>query len=209
MDKVEHASNPVVESAPAPGTGAQVAGAQAAGAQTGGAPAGEAQVSDVQIYDPSIYNPLLQDPPINLTPRIVQVVVCGLALLACCVAYRYLHPSSTFAADGDVRWNAAVERSHQANTPALVLFTADWCPACRALHANVLSREDVQAEIASHYTMLTIDLTEQSPAAAARASKFGVSAIPTLIRFDAQGKEVSRTHGLPPEKMLAWLRDGE
>ena len=151
----------------------------------------------------------IQDTPINLTPRIVKVVVASVALLAGCMAYRYLHPSTPFAADGDARWNAAVERSHNAHTPALVLFTADWCPACQALHANALSRQDIQDEIGKHYTMLTIDLTERSPSAQARAEKFGVSAIPTLIRFDAEGKEVSRTHHLTPEKMLAWLRDGE
>ena len=57
--------------------------------------------------------------------------------------------------------------------------------------------------------MVTIDLTDHSPAAAARAKPTGVSGSPTLIRFDVEGKETDRTHFLAPDKMLAWLRAGE
>jgi thiol:disulfide interchange protein len=139
--------------------------------------------------------------------RIIAIVV--VVLVAAAVAYK-LHPRSTFAADGlSPRWDATVEQSRAAHMPSLVLFTADWCPACSALHDQVLARQEIQGEISSHYMMISVDLTTQGPNAVARAERYGVSGIPTLIRFDADGKETSRTHYIPPDRMLAWLRDGE
>jgi thiol:disulfide interchange protein len=166
-------------------------------------------MENVENAAPPVGDAPINDTAINVTNRVMQIVVIGLMLIAGVAAYKYLHPSTTFAADGDARWNAAVERSRTWHTPALVLFTADWCPACQALHSEVLSRSEIQDEIANHYTMLTVDLTDHTRSATARAQKFGVSGIPTLIRFDAEGREVSRTHYTPPEKMLAWLREGE
>ncbi|HET6246179.1 MAG TPA: thioredoxin fold domain-containing protein [Tepidisphaeraceae bacterium] len=137
------------------------------------------------------------------------IAIVAVVLVAAGVAYK-LHPRSTFAADGlSPRWDATVEQAQAAHMPALVLFTADWCPACRALHENVLGRDDVQNEINGHYMMITVDLTSQGPASVARAQKYGVSGIPTLIRFDADGKETDRVHYIPPEQMISWLHRGQ
>jgi thiol:disulfide interchange protein len=133
----------------------------------------------------------------------------ALGLVACLLGWRWMHPSTVFATDGDPTWDSAVEQSRGSGQPAVVLFTADWCPPCRYLHANVLSRDDVESELRGHYTFVTVDLTNPTPATQARASKFGVSAIPTLIRYNADGKETARTHGLSPDGMIQWLRAGE
>src|SRR5271156_3784032 len=113
------------------------------------------RISDNYIYMDNVENPMaptgdapINDTSINVSNRVMQIVVAGLMLIAGFAAYKYLHPSTTFAADGDERWNAAVERSRTWHTPSLVLFTADWCPACQALHSEVLSRQEIQDEIA-------------------------------------------------------------
>jgi thiol:disulfide interchange protein len=142
--------------------------------------------------------------------RTLGVIVTLIALVVAFLAYKWIHPSTVLAADGrGGQWDAAVEHSHEAHMPSIVLFTADWCPACRALHSEVLDRSDVDAEITNHYTMLTVDLTNPNMAARERASKYGVSGIPLLIRFNADGKETDRTHFLPPDRMMTWLREGE
>ena len=134
----------------------------------------------------------------------ILVVLCGLMF------YRMLHPATTFAADGiDPDWDAAVQHSRDFFRPTVVLFTANWCPACRALHGNVLSRGDVQAELQSHYSLYTVDLTNPSPRVQAHAQKFKVDYIPLMIRFDADGKETDRTNYMGPEQMIAWLKAGE
>jgi thiol:disulfide interchange protein len=126
------------------------------------------------------------------------------------LGYRMLHPSTTFAADGmDPNWDATAQRCHDLSRPAVVLFTAQWCPGCRMLHESVLSRNDVQAELQGHYTFYAVDMTQPSPSVQARGHKFGVSSIPLLIRFDADGKETDRTHYLEPAQMIAWLKAGE
>ncbi len=125
-------------------------------------------------------------------------------------AWRLMHPTTTFAADGlDPDWDRAVAESRSAHQPTVVLFTADWCPACQALHSDDLSRDDIRHELYAHFTFLRIDLTNPTATAQQHARKLGVSAIPTLIRYDATGKETDRTHYLPPDAMLAWLRAGE
>ena len=135
--------------------------------------------------------------------------IAFLALLGLFI-YRLHQPSTTFAADGtDPDWDAAVQRSALAHQPTVVLFTAGWCPACQALHANVLSRADVRAELQGHYTLYTVDLTHPSAQVQAHAEKFHADYIPLLVRYDVDGKETARTNYLPPAELIAWLKAGE
>jgi thiol:disulfide interchange protein len=137
---------------------------------------------------------------------VTPVLLISLAFLA----WRFLHPATTFAADGlDPTWDTAVAQSHAANQPTVIIFTANWCPACQALHADTLSQANVRRELYGNFTVLTVDLTNPTPAERQHAAKLGVSAIPTLIRYNPTGKETDRTHYLPPDDMLAWLRAGE
>ena len=141
--------------------------------------------------------------------RTPAFLIGGLILAVAIVAYKFI-PRSTFAADGlSPVWDATVEQSHQTHMPSLVLFTADYCCVCRSLHENVLSRPEVINEINRHYLMCTVDLTNQGSNAVARAQRYGVSGIPVLIRFGADGKETGRTSYLPPGSMVVWLRAGE
>jgi thiol:disulfide interchange protein DsbD len=137
------------------------------------------------------------------------ITLALLALLAFFI-YRHLHPSATLAADGaGDNWDAAVADARSAHRPVVVLFTAGWCPACQALHVNTLSRDEIRNELRDHYTFCRVDLTNPPPTIRARAEKYGVHAIPTLIRFDVSGQETARAHYLAPAEMLRWLRAGE
>src|SRR5437764_5927649 len=93
----------------------------------------------------------------------IKAALAILVVLGGIMVYRLYHPSTTFAADGiDPAWDAAVQRSRDAGRPTVLLFTAAWCPACRALHANVLSRGDVQDELHGHYSFFRVDMTNQT-----------------------------------------------
>jgi thiol:disulfide interchange protein len=134
----------------------------------------------------------------------VLLVLCGVLF------YRMRHPATIFAADGmDSNWDAAVQRSRHSGQPTVVLFTANWCPACRALHGNVLSRSDVQEELQSHYNFYAVDLSNPTPRVQAHARKLGVEYIPLMIRYDVNGKETDRTNYREPTAMIAWLKAGE
>lgn len=79
----------------------------------------------------------------------------------------------------------------------LVDFWATWCGPCRML-APVL--EEVAAEH-PELTIVKVDVDEAGDLAA----KFGISSIPTLIRFQ-DGKIIDKTLGfMPKPKLLAFL----
>jgi thiol:disulfide interchange protein DsbD len=142
------------------------------------------------------------DLPIN------KILVGVLVLLLGTIAYRALHPSMAFAADGiDPAWDQAVQEAHASGKPTIVLFTADWCPACRALHTS-FTRPDVDAEL-DHYYLVKVDLTHPSLSAQEHARKYGAEYIPLMIRFDTDQKETARTNSLPPENLVQWLKAGE
>ncbi|MBQ7250109.1 MAG: thioredoxin [Bacilli bacterium] len=95
-----------------------------------------------------------------------------------------------------VKTNAEFEEAI-AKGEVLVDFWATWCGPCRML-APVL--EEVGAEH-PELTIVKVDVDEASDLAA----KFGISSIPTLIRFQ-DGKIIDKTLGfMPKPKLLAFL----
>jgi thiol:disulfide interchange protein len=132
-----------------------------------------------------------------------------LVILVGFLFYRFVQPSSSFAADGtDPSWDAAVE-NRDVDKPTLVIFSAQWCGYCRQLENDVLSRSEIQNELRHRYNVHFVDLTSPTPDVQRHASKLGVSAIPLLIRYDAKGHETDRIHGESAEDLLRWLKAGE
>lgn len=120
-------------------------------------------------------------------------------------AWRYFGPKSALAGWSH-DWDSAVEQSKTSGKPALVLFTADWCPPCQELKREVLSDQTVQATIESRFTPVIVDLSDRGGPNDRIAQDYSVQGIPTLIQFDARGKELKRTHGMGANEMVAWLK---
>lgn len=137
----------------------------------------------------------------------VGLVVVALLVVGV-VAFKWNRGPSGAFAGWMTDWDQAVARSKATSKPAVVLFTADWCPACRAFEADALSRPDVKKYLAENHTLLVIDLTNQGGPNSEVAARCGVRAIPTLIRYDRNGRETGRSNGMPPDTLLAWLRAG-
>ena len=130
-----------------------------------------------------------------------KIFTGALLVLLGLVVYRSFHPSTTFAADGaDRYWDAAVRDSQASGKPTIVLFTADWCPACQALHRELASPE-AQAEL-DHYYVYTVNMTNPTPQIAQHAQQFGARYIPLMIRYDTDQKETARTNWLSEENLI-------
>jgi thiol:disulfide interchange protein DsbD len=139
---------------------------------------------------------------------LARVVMLAIVIGAIVIGWRWLGPRGALAHAGwGYDWDAAVVQSKSSGKPALVLFTADWCPACRQLESQVLSKSDVQQYLKENFTLLVVDLSKRSDAASGeRARECGIRSIPTLVLYDVQGQERARTHGMPAEALVRWLR---
>ena len=84
-----------------------------------------------------------------------------------------------------------VEKSDK---PVLADFWAEWCGPCRTM-GPVL--QDLAREMKEKLTVVKINTDEQPDL----ASRFNISAIPTLILFQ-NGKEVHRVSGAMPLSAL-------
>ena len=138
-----------------------------------------------------------------------RYIVAAIVIVAALAYFMYRPgPTLSFAEDAawSKSWNDSVRLSQSTRKPALVLYTADWCPACRWFESNVLVRGDVRGYMESRYTPIMVDLTKPDSPNQAFARQYKIDIIPTLVLYNADGRELSRTNVLPPEQLLAWLR---
>jgi thiol:disulfide interchange protein len=101
---------------------------------------------------------------------------------------------------------AGIAEAGQLKRPALLLFTADWCPPCRELKHGPLIDSDVAATITSRYVPIKIDLTQEAPDTGRIAGRYGVNAIPALVIVDGDGSVRARNVGtLDAAALNQWL----
>ncbi|GIW87397.1 MAG: hypothetical protein KatS3mg108_1721 [Isosphaeraceae bacterium] len=84
-----------------------------------------------------------------------------------------------------------------AGTPTLLDFTASWCGPCRA------TRPEVEKLKQQGYPVREIDVDEQPEL----ARRYGVSAVPTFIVVDGDGRAVARDQGAKTAAELAQFYD--
>jgi thiol:disulfide interchange protein len=102
-------------------------------------------------------------------------------------------------------WERGLAAAQEARRPFVALFTADWCPACRTLNKEALSDAGVKAAM-SDFTLVKVDLSHQGAPGTEAARQYDVRSIPTMILFDAEGRQVDRIVGAPPAaELVRWL----
>lgn len=106
-------------------------------------------------------------------------------------------------------------------TPVMLMFWTTWCPSCKEA---VPELERLSEELGGKVKILAVSLDESTDALdtffakkklglpvyhgdQAIARKFGVEAIPTLVMFDKNGKQVFGQPGIFPYEMLKIMAD--
>ncbi|HEV8604571.1 MAG TPA: thioredoxin family protein [Tepidisphaeraceae bacterium] len=112
----------------------------------------------------------------GLKAMVIVIVVVGAFF-----AYRGWRGGSSALAAWNGNWEQGVDQSHAQKKPQLVLFTADWCPACNDFEEKVLSRKEVTAKLQEQFILTKIDLTNRGGPTSQIAQEFGVRVIPTLV----------------------------
>ena len=75
----------------------------------------------------------------------------------------------------------------QSTKPVLVDFWAEWCAPCRMIGPII---DQIASDFASSASVVKLNVDDNT----ARAQRFGIKGIPTLILF-SEGKEVERVVG--------------
>lgn len=81
--------------------------------------------------------------------------------------------------------------------PVLVEFTgSDWCPPCIAMRKNVFSTKEFVDAASKKFILVELDFPNGDEKLKAKnepyAENYKIEGFPTIILFDAEGKEFSR-----------------
>jgi len=93
--------------------------------------------------------------------------------------------------------DAGVAQAKKEKKAVMVEFTgSDWCPPCIMMHDKVFSKKKFVTAASKNYVLVKIDIPKKDKALSKKnqkvLKKYKVSGVPTVVLFDAKGKEFSR-----------------
>lgn len=84
-------------------------------------------------------------------------------------------------------WNSVREKAKQENKIIFIDFYTSWCAPCKAMAKNIFPQKEIGDFYNKHFVNFKIDV-EKEKEGPPLAKKYGVSAFPTFIFTDANGK---------------------
>ena len=134
-------------------------------------------------------------------------ILVGILVFCAFFGWRAWRGGNALAAWGS-NWEKQVDQSESQKKPQLVLFTADWCPACEDFEGKVLSRKEVEAKLQEQFILTKIDLTDRGGPNNQIAMSFGVKVIPTLVIVGPDGSRSDfLTGSVPEQRLFEWIEN--
>ena len=122
-----------------------------------------------------------------------------LVLPAMAVAADFPEGSPKFGTD----YNKALEQAKKEGKPAVLVFSAAWCPPCQAMKKTVYPSKEV-AKQHDKFVWAYLDVDDEANAAAAR--EHGVRGIPHIQFVDSNGKSLgNQVGGTTPREFASTL----
>jgi thiol:disulfide interchange protein DsbD len=81
----------------------------------------------------------------------------------------------------------AITKAVAEHKPVIIDFRADWCAACLEMEEKTFTSQGLQL-LASQFTMLRFDATQESPKLAELRDKYQIVGLPTVVFLSKDGK---------------------
>jgi len=90
--------------------------------------------------------------------------------------------------------------------PAIVVFSASWCPPCQSMKNEVYPSKEIQA-FHDQFEWAYIDVDNSDNSSEKAAKEFGVQGIPHIQFVDSEGKTLDKqVGGSSPDSFAAKLK---
>ncbi len=81
----------------------------------------------------------------------------------------------------------AIAAASQTNKPILIDFWAEWCEACKKMDKTTFMDPEVRSKLDSEWTLLKLDLTEETEQNDAIQEKYKLAGLPSLVLLKPDG----------------------
>jgi thioredoxin-related protein len=97
----------------------------------------------------------------------------------------------------------AFGHARENGTEVLAFLYTDWCSYCRQMDQTTFRDPDVISEVTDAFTSLRLN-AEKDPAGIKMQQRFSITAYPTILILDSDGREIQRLQGyIDPEQFVA------
>jgi thiol:disulfide interchange protein len=91
----------------------------------------------------------------------------------------------------------AFAEAKKSGKPVMAEFTgSDWCPPCKMMQKEVFGKKEFVEQASKKWVLAVVDIPNGKPEVREKnqpiLKKYKVSGVPTVILFDAEGKEIDR-----------------